>query len=118
MSWTSMSNTAFMRQHPFSRANPGTVHHDLPKTGDEQLVRCHSTRCQALLVHVLPERGERRPIGLDSIAEEVTTENTAALLDMIDQPWDRDPQCVGVVEAIDSHVPRVAECPVETLRDP
>src|SRR5215831_19044547 len=86
--------------------------------GREKLLRCNHARREMLLVDVLSDRGERRPVRREAVGPEVLAEDPPSLLDVIDQERQREMQCVGVVEAVERDVARRAERTVEALRHP
>src|SRR5215470_13718380 len=67
----------------------------------KQLLRRDDARCETLLVHKAADRFPGRPVGLDAIGPEILAEDAPVLLDVVDQPRERDPQRIGVVEAVD-----------------
>src|SRR5262249_20262810 len=84
----------------------------------KQLLWGHDARRQPLLVHEAADRFPGRSVGLDPVGPEILAEHAPALLDMVDQPRQRDAQRIGVVEAIDCDRLRLAERLVDALCDP
>src|SRR5947208_3419741 len=58
----------------------------------EQLLRLHNPRRQPLLMHEPSDRFPGRPIGLHAIGPEVFAEHAPILLDVVDQPREREAQ--------------------------
>src|SRR5215813_1213621 len=84
----------------------------------KQFFRRHRARRQALLVHEAADRLPGWPVGLDAVSPEILAEHAPILLDVVDQPRQRDAQRVGVIEAVDRDRLGVAERLVDTLCDP
>src|SRR5215831_12674133 len=84
----------------------------------KQFFRRHRARRQALLVHEAADRLPGGPVGLDAIGPEILAEDAPILLDVIDQPRQRDAQRVSVVEPVDRDRLGVAERLVDAPCDP
>ena len=49
-------------------------------------------------MHIAPDRLEGRTVRLETIGPEILAEDAPSLLDVVDQPGQRDPQRISVVE--------------------
>src|SRR5436309_2469830 len=84
----------------------------------KQLLRRDNARREPLLVREAADRFPGRPVGLHAIGPKILAEHAPVLLDVVDQPRERDAQRIGVVEAVDRNRPRLAERLVDALCDP
>src|SRR5215216_1204879 len=92
--------------------------HGSPQAREEQLLRCDGPRSEILLMHISADGRPGRPIGLQTIGPEVSSERGPRLLHMADEPRQRHAQCIGVVKAADRHIARRAERLVYAGRHP
>src|SRR5262249_28165554 len=77
--------------------------------GCKKFVRAHHPRRKALLVDVAADRRQRRTVRLKAVGPEIGAEYAARLLDVLDQPRQRDAQRIGVIEAADREIARFPE---------
>src|SRR5690242_2451183 len=86
--------------------------------GYEEFVRAHYARRKALLVDVAADRRQGRTVRLEAVGPEIGAEYAPRLLDMLDQPRQRDAQRIGVIQAADREVARFDERAVNAARRP
>src|ERR1700676_2253776 len=79
---------------------PWAARHPSYHPGREKLVRRQRTGREVLLVDVLPDGGERRPVRLEPVGPEILAEHPPGLLDMVDQERQRQVERIGIVEAL------------------
>ena len=87
-------------------------------SGSKEFVRQNRARRQALFVDILSDRGERRAVRLEPIGPEILAEHIPGLLDVTEEPGQRDAQRVGVVKSADREVAGLPERRVEAPGGP
>src|SRR5438105_7402763 len=75
-------------------------------------------RRETLLVDVAADRRQRGTVRLKAVGPEIGPEYAPRLLDVVNQPGQRDAQRISIVEAADREVARLPERPVNAARRP